>query len=59
MVLWLGKNNFLKFRIYNINTISPLIAKKDEGTLTIEEILDSNDAISDLKLNPSSQLQDL
>jgi len=47
-----------KYRIYNINTLSPLIAKKEEGTLTIEEILDSNDAISDLKLNPSSQLQD-
>lgn len=42
-----------------MSTLSPLIAKKKEGTLTIEEVLDSNDAISDIKLNPSSQLQDL
>jgi len=46
-------------RIYNINTISPLVTKKNQGTLTIEEILDNIDAISDLKLNPGSQLQDL
>jgi len=39
--------------------ISPLITKKEEGTLTIEDVLDSNDAINDLKLNPLSKLQDL
>ena len=63
MVEWQGKNIFLIFqktnRIYNINFLSPLITKKKEGTLTIEEILDDNDAINDLKLNPSSQFQDL
>ena len=47
------------YRIYNINILTPLISKKNEGTLTIEEILDNNDAINDLKINPSSQLQDL
>ncbi len=31
----------------------------NEGTLTIEEILDDNDAINDLKLNESSKLQDM
>ena len=46
-------------RIYNVNILSPLITKKNEGILTIEEILDDNDAINDLKLNSSSQLQDL
>ena len=63
MVEWQGKINIFNFRktnrIYNINILSPLITKKNEGTLTIEEILDDNDAINDLKLNPSSQLQDL
>ena len=63
MVQWQGKkklfNFFKKNRIYNINVLSPLITKKNEGTLTLEEILDSNDAINDLKLNPSSQLKDL
>ena len=39
--------------------ISPLITKKEEGTLTIEDVLDSNDATNDLKLNPLSKLQDL
>ena len=39
--------------------ISPLITKKEEGPLTIEDVLDSNDAINDLKLNPLSKLQDL
>ncbi len=39
--------------------ITPLITKKEEGTLTIEDVLDSNDAINDLKLNPLSKLQDL
>jgi hypothetical protein len=39
--------------------ISPLITKKEEGTLTIEDVLDSNEAINDLKLNPLSKLQDL
>jgi hypothetical protein len=39
--------------------IMPLITKKEEGTLTIEDVLDSNDAINDLKLNPLSKLQDL
>ena len=39
--------------------LSPLIEKKNEQTLTIEEILDNDDAINDLKVNPSSQLIDL
>ena len=39
--------------------IMPLITKKEEGTLTIEDVLDSNEAINDLKLNPLSKLQDL
>ena len=39
--------------------ISPLITKKEEGTLTIEDVLDNNDATNDLKLNPLSRLQDL
>jgi len=39
--------------------ITPLITKKEEGKLTIEDVLDSNDAINDLKLNPLSKLQDL
>jgi len=31
----------------------------NEGKLTIEEILDDNEAINDLKLNTSSKLQDM
>mgnify|MGYP006916104034 CR=1 FL=1 len=31
----------------------------NEGKLTIEEILDDNEAINDLKLNESSKLQDM
>ena len=31
----------------------------NEGKLTIEEILDDNDAINDLKLNTSSNPQDM
>ena len=37
----------------------PLINKLNEGNLIIEEILDNNDAINDLKLNESSKLQDM
>ncbi len=42
-----------------MKALSPLIEKKNEQTLTIEEILDNDDAINDLKVNPSSQLIDL
>ena len=39
--------------------IDPLLEKKDEGTLTIEDLLESNDGVTDLKNNSSSQLADL
>ena len=42
-----------------MKALSPLIEKKNEQTLTIEEILDNDDAINALKVNPSSQLIDL
>ena len=42
-----------------MKALSPLIEKKNEQTLTIEEILDNDNAINDLKVNPSSQLIDL
>ena len=36
-----------------------LINKLNEVNLIIEEILDNNDEINDLKLNESSKLQDM
>jgi hypothetical protein len=42
-----------------LNTLTPLIEKKNKGILTLEEILDNNDAINDIKLNSNSLLQDL
>ena len=42
-----------------MNILSPLITKKDEGSLTLEDILDSDDAVNDLKLNIASQLKDM
>ena len=46
-------------RLYDPNVFIPLINKMNEGTLTIEEILDNSDATNDLKLNSSSQLEDM
>ena len=46
-------------RLYDPNALIPLINKMNEGKLTIEEILDNNDALNDLKLNTSSKLQDM
>ena len=43
----------------NAKTLSPLLTKKEECTLTLEDILNNDEAINDLKDNPSSQLQDL
>ena len=37
--------------------LDPLLEKKNEGTLTVEDLLDSNDAVSDIK-STSSQLSD-
>ena len=46
-------------RLYDPNCIIPLVNKLNEGNLTIEEVLDDNDAINDLKLNTESKLQDM
>ena len=46
-------------RLYDPNALIPLINKMNEGKLTIEEVLDDNDAINDLKLNAESKLQDM
>lgn len=46
-------------RLYDPDAFIPLINKLNEGKLTIEEILDDNDAINDLKLNSSSKLEDM
>ena len=45
--------------MYDPNSLIPMINKMNEGKLTIEEILDDNDAINDLKLNTSSKLLDM
>ena len=39
--------------------LSPLIEKKKAGTLTIEDILENNDAISDIRTNTLSELVDM
>ena len=39
--------------------LDPLLEKKLEGTLTVEELLESNDAVTDLKNNTTSQLADM
>ena len=44
--------------MYNINALQPLIDKKLNGTLTIEEILDNTDALNDLRANPLSVFKD-
>ena len=36
--------------------LSPLLEKKKAGTLTIEDILENNDAVGDIRTNPSSEL---
>lgn len=46
-------------RLYDPTVFIPLINKMNEGTLTIEEILDNTDATNDLKSNSSSQLEDM
>ena len=63
MAEWLqGKKKLfliIKTRLYDQNAFIPLINKMNEGTLTIEEILDNTDATNDLKFNSSSQLEDM
>jgi len=46
-------------RLYDPNALIPLINKMNEGKLTIEEVLDDNDAINEMKFNSSSKLQDM
>ena len=65
-VLWRNGNKvrkklifIIKTRLYDPSAFIPLINKMNEGTLTIEEILDNTDATNDLKLNSSSQLEDM
>ena len=65
-VLWRNGNKvrkklifIIKTRLYDPSAFIPLINKMNEGTLTIEEILDNTDATNDLKFNSSSQLEDM
>ena len=65
-VLWRNGNKvrkklifIIKTRLYDPSAFIPLINKMNEGTLTIEEILDNTDATNDLKSNSSSQLEDM
>ena len=39
--------------------LDTLLEKKEEGTLTVEDLLESNDAVTDLKNNANSQLADM
>jgi hypothetical protein len=39
--------------------LEPLLDKKEDGTLTVEDLLESNDAVTDLKNNSNSQLADM
>ena len=53
-IFYLYYYSFLK-----LLNLDPILERKKAEILTIEDILDNNDAMTDLKSNQSSQLEDL
>ena len=39
--------------------LSPLLEKKKAGTLTLEDILENNDAVSEMRTNSESELSEM
>ena len=54
-----SKNILIYYSFLKLLDLDPILERKRAEILTIEDILDNNDAMTDLKSNQSSQLEDL